>query len=317
MSGQALVVGGSGQVGAELLRQLVELHGPGYGLPTSRHGGDGYGLPLDLATLDRNAAEALLEGHPFDAVFCVAGMTDVEGCEIDPELAERTNARGPAALAAAARRRDLPFVYYSTEYVFDGDPRRPGPYREADPTHALSVYGQSKLDGEAAVLRVHPGALVLRTTVVYGPDARGKNYVYSLMRNLGAGRRMRVPADQISTPTYTRDLVRTTLRLVAAGATGVWHVCGPELLSRMAFAEQVAGFLGLDGTLLEPVPTADLGQRAPRPLAAGLATGKLRNRLPEMPMRTVPESLADCEGELRSFLRTVEESLHALPMEGR
>lgn len=264
-------------------------------------------MALDLAAVDLQSAAALLGSYDLRAVFCVAGMTDVEGCEDKPELAERTNARGPAVLAGYARRRDLPFVYYSTEYVFDGDPRRPGPYGEGDATHALSVYGRSKLEGEVAVLRAHPGALVLRTTVVYGPDVRGKNYVYSLMRNLGAGRRMRVPADQISTPTYNRDLVRTTLGLVDAGAKGIWHLCGPELLSRMEFAEQVAEFLGLDAGLLEPVPTAELGQRAPRPLSAGLATDKLRAGFPEPRMRTVAESLADCEGEMRAFLRVVDE----------
>lgn len=306
MSVRALVVGASGQVGAEMLRQLAEAHGTGYGLPTSRHASEAGWLALDLAAMDAAAADRLLSLYELDAVFCVAGMTDVEGCEGEPELAERTNARGPAVLAEYARGRDLPFVYYSTEYVFDGDPRRPGPYREEDLPHALSVYGRSKLDGEAAVLQAHPGALVLRTTVVYGPDTRGKNYVYSLMRNLGEGRRMRVPADQISTPTYSRDLVRATLGLVAAGASGVWHLCGPELLGRMEFALEVAKFLGLDATLLDPVPTAELGQRAPRPLAAGLSTDKLRSRFPGLAMRTVTESLADCEEELRAFQRTVE-----------
>lgn len=308
MSGRALVIGVSGQVGAEMLRHMAATQGPGYALPGSRRGSgrDGGGLELDLATIDAGMAEDLLAPYALRGIFCVAAMTDVEGCEVEPHLAERTNARGPAVLAEYARLRDLPFVYYSTEYVFDGDASRPGPYREDDPTHALSAYGKSKLDGEAAVLQAHPGALVLRTTVVYGRDMRSKNYVYSLMRNLGAGRRMRVPADQISTPTYNRDLVRTTLGLVEAGASGVWHVCGPELLSRMEFAEQVAGFLGLDAGLLDPVPTAELGQRAARPLAAGLAIGRLQGRFPELRMRTVAESLADCEGEMRAFLRVIE-----------
>lgn len=319
MSGRALVVGVSGQVGAEMLRQLAATQGSGYALPSSRQVSDekeGW-LALDLATVDARATDDLLAAYDLRAIFCVAGMTDVEGCEGEPEMAERTNALGPAELAGYARRQDLPFVYYSTEYVFDGNPSRPGPYREDDVTHALSVYGCSKLAGEAAVLRAHPGALVLRTTVVYGPDGRGKNYVYSLMRNLGAGRRMRVPADQISTPTYNRDLVRATLGLVDAGASGIWHVCGPELLSRMEFAEQVAEFLGLDAGLLDPAPTAELGQRAPRPLAAGLATDKLRGRFPELPMRTVAESLADCECELRAFLQTVQAQESASTVMGR
>ncbi len=300
-----------------MLRQITESRGPGYALPSSRHAaGEGW-LALDLAMLDAERTDRVLEGYELDQILCVAGMTDVEGCEGKPELAEQTNARGPAVLAGYARKRDLPFVYYSTEYVFDGDPGRPGPYREDDATNALSAYGQSKLDGERAVLRAHPGALVLRTTVVYGPDARGKNYVYSLMRNLGAGRRMQVPADQISTPTYSRDLVRTTLGLVGAGASGVWHLCGPERLSRMAFAREAADFLGLSADLLDPVPTAELRQRAARPLAAGLAIGKLQERFPGLPMRTVRESLEDCEGVLRAFLREVEAGTREMQAAGR
>lgn len=307
MSRQVLVVGATGQVGAEMLRQLSEEHGTEYSVPTSRHASEAGWLALDLASLDAAEAERLLNPYELDAVFCVAGMTDVEGCEGQPDLAERTNAHGPAVLAEYARRRALPFVYYSTEYVFDGDPRRPGPYREEDEPHALSAYGRSKLHGEAAVLQAHPGALVLRTTVVYGPDARAKNYVYSLMRNLHTGRRMRVPADQISTPTYNRDLVRATLGLVAAGASGVWHLCGPELLGRMEFALEVAAFLGLDASLLDPVSTVELGQRAPRPLSAGMAIHKLQHRFPALAMRTVAESLTDCEAELRAFLQTLDE----------
>ena len=303
---RALVVGATGQVGAQMMKMLAVSRGPGYALPSSsgQPVPDGF-LSLDLATLDEVGAERLLSSYCLDSVYCVAGMTDVERCEDSSDLAWRTNARGPAVLAAHAQQRGVPFLCYSTEYVFDGDPQHPGPYTETDPARPLSVYGRSKLEGEHAVLAAHPGALVLRTTVVYGPDERGKNYVYSLMRHLGAGRRMRVPSDQVSTPTYNRDLVRTSVGMMEAGASGIYHVCGPELLSRMEFALRIAAALGLDEDLLDPVPTCDLGQRAARPLAAGMAIGKLEREFPALRMRTLEEALRDCELELRQFLNKV------------
>jgi dTDP-4-dehydrorhamnose reductase len=144
---------------------------------------------------------------------------------------------------------------------------------------------------------------VLRTTVVYGPDDRQMNYTYSLMRNLANGTAMRVPQDQISTPTYNRDLAQTTLGLVEAGASGVFHVAGPELLGRLEFAQRVAEMLGLDASLLQGVDTAELGQVARRPLWAGLATEKLLRLYPQLRMRTLAESLKDCEAEFRTFLQ--------------
>jgi dTDP-4-dehydrorhamnose reductase len=271
-------------------------------LATSREEREGW-LRLDLAALTQaEQAGDVLDSKELTAIYCVGGMTHVDGCEAQPELAWRTNARGPGVLAAYARRRGLPFVFFSTEYVFDGSSDDPGPYSETSRTNPLSVYGKSKLEGEQRVLNAHADALVLRTTVVYGPDPRQMNYLYALMRNLSSGTRMRVPEDQISTPTYNRDLIHAAMGLVQANASGVLHVAGPERMGRLAFAEQIAMRLGLDANLLEGVATAAVGQAAARPLDAGLTTGKLRAQHPELRMRTLAESLQECSEELRAFL---------------
>jgi dTDP-4-dehydrorhamnose reductase len=271
-------------------------------LATSRKERESW-LRMDLATLsDTEQLAGLLDDTDLDAVYCVGGMTHVDGCEAEPELAWRTNARGPGVLAEYARRRNLPLVYFSTEYVFDGTAEDAGPYVEQSRTNPLSIYGSSKLEGEQRVLEAHPEALVLRTTVVYGPDPRRMNYLYALMRNLAAGTKMRVPEDQISTPTYNRDLIRAAMGLVDAGASGVFHVAGPERMGRLRFAQQIAARLHLDASLLEGVSTAALGQPAARPLDAGLATEKLRCLHPELTMRTLAQSLEDCAVELREFL---------------
>ncbi len=314
MQARTLIAGATGQVGTQMLRYVTSQRGEGVALPTTRHDpsrGEGW-LRLDFGELETVAqAAALFDGYALDSIYCVAGMTAVDACEDEPEMAFRTNARGPGVLAAYAQRRAVPFVYFSTEYVFDGAAEHPGPYAEEDALRPLSVYGKSKLAGEEAVMAACAAALVLRTTVVYGPDARQKNYLYSLMRNLATGMRMKVPEDQVSTPTYNLDLIRAAMGLVACGATGVFHVCGPELLGRLAFAREIAAKLGLDGSLLEGRLTAELGQRAPRPLAAGLATGKLAAMYPQLRMRPLGAALEDCAEELRGFLGSVRGAVQA------
>jgi dTDP-4-dehydrorhamnose reductase len=295
---KSLIVGASGQVGTQMLAALGER-----ALATSRVAREGW-LKLDVAELATPAQAAdLLDAHELDAIYCVGGMTWVDGCEKDPELAHRTNARGPGVLAAYARQRAVPYVFFSTDYVFDGAKEHPGPYTEDAEPHPLSIYGKTKLEGEQRLLAAYPEALVLRTTWVYGADARQMNSLYSMMRSLLAGKPMQVPHDQISSPTYNRDLVRAALGLVASRASGVFHVTGPELLGRLEFLQRVASKLGLDARLLQGVATAEMKQPASRPLNSGLATGKLTAEFPQLWMRTLGEALEDCDAELRQFLR--------------
>jgi dTDP-4-dehydrorhamnose reductase len=295
--GKSLIVGASGQVGTQMLAALGER-----ALATSRVARAGW-LVLDVAELAEPAQAArLFDEQELDAVYCVGGMTWVDGCEKDPDLAHRTNARGPGVLAQYAKQRGLPYVFFSTDYVFDGAGDTPGPYAEDAPPHPLSVYGKTKLAGEQSVLDAYPQALVLRTTWVYGADSRQMNALYSMMRSLMAGKPMPVPADQISTPTYNRDLVNVALGLAGARASGLFHVGGPERMGRLDFLQRVASALALDASLLHAVTTAELNQPAARPLASGLAINKLTSRHPDLRMRTLNEALADCGAELRAFL---------------
>jgi dTDP-4-dehydrorhamnose reductase len=296
MSARSLLVGATGQIGRQMLGRLGER-----ALPTTRASQCDPGwLRLDLSAIaSRDDAERGLEGVELDAIFCLAGMTNVEACEDQEALALRVNVEAPGALAAVARGRGVPFVYFSTDYVFDGVD---GPYDEEDDVNPLSVYGKSKWRGEIRVREQHAGALILRTTVVYGQDVAEKNFVYSLMHRLREGGTMRVAEDQISTPTYNMDLAMVTEALVDQGASGIYHVCGPEVLSRVEFARKVAMALGLDAGLIEGAATSELGQRAPRPLRAGLRTERLRREFPSLELRTVAESIAECMPAMKRFL---------------
>lgn len=276
---KALVIGAGGQIGAILAAQCslkgMETLGAGVGAEALR---------LDLGAAD-SVQEAFAQARP-DIVFLCGAMTHVDGCERDPELASRVNARGPALVAGQCRAAGARLVYLSTEYVFDG---KAGPYGEDDPVNPISVYGRTKLEGEQAVLAL-ADALVIRTTVVYSHGAASMNFIMQLINNARAGRVMRVPQDQFSNPTYAPELAAAILELADKGAAGIYNVVGPELLNRYDFALKACAVLGFDASFLKPVTTAQLGQAAARPLKAGLKTLKL--------VKTLGHSLAPVEKSL-------------------
>lgn len=280
---RAVVIGASGQVGGALCRELARRGHQRVGtharVPAPDSG------PLDLA--DAGAVERLLGEVAPDWVFCAGALTHVDYCEEHPEEAARLNRDAPRAAARAAARIGAGFVFYSTEYVFDG---AAGPYAEEDPAHPLSVYGRTKWEGEQAVREAAPRSLVVRTTVVYGPERQEKNFVYQVIRRCRAGEPMLVPADQVSTPTFNGDLAAASVELAERNAVGVYHVAGTSLLARYAFARLAASAFELDPAALVPVPTARLGQRAPRPLGGGLRVDRVRQLL-STPLGSAAEGL--------------------------
>ncbi len=280
---RALVIGASGQVGAALGERL-SARGHGWVGTYTRVHRAGL-LALDIA--DADATRSVIDKAAPDWVFCAGALTHVDYCEEHPEEAMRLNRDAPALVARIAAERGAGIVFYSTEYVFDGEG---GPYAEDDPVRPLSVYGRSKLEGERAVGEANPRAVIVRTTVVYGPEPQRKNFVYQLLRRGRAGERMRVPDDQVSSPTCNADLAAASVELTEREIRGIYHVAGPEVLDRHAFARLVCRVVGLDAALLEPVATSALGQRARRPLRAGLRIDRARAMLAS-PLRGPEEGL--------------------------
>jgi dTDP-4-dehydrorhamnose reductase len=286
---RVLVVGASGQVGAALSRRLAARGDVVVG--THRRAPRADTVALDIE--DSAAIRAVIERSAPELIFFTAAFTHVDGGEDDPAGAFAINRDAPALAAREAARRGAGFVFYSTEYVFDG---AAGPYGENDAARPLSVYGRSKLAGEEAVLDAHPGAIVVRTTVVYGVDAQGKNFVHQVLRRAHAGEPMKVPNDQRSTPTYVEDLAAASIALVDKRLNGIFHVAGPTVMDRLEFARQICGVFGLDPGFLDPVSTESLGQKARRPLGAGLRTDRLAGfgitlRAPGDGLRAMREAL--------------------------
>lgn len=266
---RALVIGASGQVGAALMQALRARGHEGHGTYT-QHAVE-HLSPLDVT--DRGAVERAVKDFSPDWVLCPGGLTHVDYCEEHPADAFALNRDAALDAGRIGARSGAGFVFFSSEYVFDGGQ---GPYAEDDPASPLSVYGRSKWEGERAVLAEIPRAVVVRSTVVYGPDRQGKNFVYQLIRNCRRGQPMRIPMDQVSSPTYNVDLAEATVELCERELSGVYHLAGDGVLDRFAFAELACRVFELDASRLSPVPTAALGQKAARPLKGGLLIDKAR-----------------------------------------
>src|SRR5262245_38718239 len=278
---RAFVIGASGQVGGCLLEAFRARRHDTLGTH-AQHPVDGL---AHLDVTDHTAVDRAVSAARPDWVLCPAGLTYVDYCEEHPAVAFAINRDGALAAARSAARVGAGFVYFSTEYVFDGER---GPYAEDDAAHPISVYGRSKWEGERAVLEAMPGALIVRTTVVYGPERQEKNFVYQLIRNCRSGQGMRIPADQVSSPTYNVDLARAIVELCERKLGGVYHLVGDGVMDRFAFARTACEVFELDGSRLTPVTTAELGQKAARPLKAGLLIAKAKSVL-KTPLRS-PEA---------------------------
>lgn len=264
MKPRVVVLGPRGQVGYELVRTLI----PAFEVVTL----DRASAPLD--DVDRLVA-AVRAASP-DLIVNAAAYTAVDKAESEPELARRINAEAPAALAGLGVR----FVHYSTDYVFDGNGERP--YREDDPVGPTSVYGETKLQGEQAVLAADPRNLVLRVAWVYG--TRGKNFLLT-MKRLGAdGRSLRVVSDQIGAPTWSREIANATVeairRLGPEDPGGLYHLPAGGTASWYDFARAILG----EEASIEPIPTSAYPTPAKRPAYSVLDGSVFRERFGfEMP----------------------------------
>lgn len=269
---RALVVGASGQVGGGLMQALRARGHEATGTYSGHAVPDAW--PLDIRNTD--AVEHAVHFVKPDWIFCPAAISHVDYCEEHPDETSALNRDAPLFLGRMAQRAGAAFVFYSSDYVFDG---LAGPFGEEDEPRPLNVYGRSKLEAERAILAAIPRALVLRTSVVYGPETQQKNFVYQLVRACREGRPFRPAVDQHASPTYGPDLASASVEACEKGLTGLYHMAGADTLDRWAFSRLIVETFSLDGSHLTPAITAELTQKAARPLKGGLRVGKAQAAL--------------------------------------
>ncbi len=227
--------------------------------------------------LDRFATEH----RPTWLVNCAA-YTAVDKAESEPEAARKLNADGPGNLARLANRLGIPLVHFSTDYVFDGSGNRP--WNEEDRPSPLSVYGQTKLEGEQRIAESTNRFFLFRISWLYG--RHGPNFVRTMLRLLREKESLRVVSDQTGSPTWTLTLAENLVRLIARNDDryGIYHYADDGIISWHEFATGIrdeALRLGLltKSIPIEPIPTEAYPLPAPRPRNSAFAKTKVRDRL--------------------------------------
>ncbi|HEV2074197.1 MAG TPA: dTDP-4-dehydrorhamnose reductase [Thermomicrobiales bacterium] len=251
------MTGAGGQLGRYL---CTELRDAGYDVIRLGHA-EGNDIDAVVDISDANAVHDVFGDSPPDTVIHAAAYTDVDGCEKNRELANQVNHLGSRNIAEASKRAGAWLLAVGTDFVFSGESDEP--YAEDAEPGPISVYGQSKLDGERAVLATEDSFAVARTSWVFGGE--GKHFprtVVSMLQERGA---MSVVDDEVSSPTYAGDLARALVALVPLRPSGVLHLSNEGVVSRYQFAREVARIAGLDPRSVTPTSTAEFLAKYPLP----------------------------------------------------
>jgi len=293
-----LLSGAAGQPGQALRQQLpaeVELIATSRGADRTPEPLGAHYRPLDITVATE--VDAVFDAVRPEVVIHTAAMTNVDACELDPAACRLQNVTATEHLVQAAKRHGSHFIHLSTDFIFDG---RNGPYREEDAPAPLSIYGHSKLDSERIVKDAGLAKwAIARTIIVYG-IAEGlsrSNVVLWAKSALEKGEPIKVVDDQWRMPTLAEDLADGCIRIASQGATGIYHLSGPDGMSILELVERVGRFFHLDTSVVTPGKSATLGQPAQRPPRTGFVLDKARRDLGYAP-RSLEDGLAVVRDQL-------------------
>ena len=299
-----LLTGVSGQVGGALASRLKGLGGV---------------IPSDSASLDfakPDLIAAVLDRLAPDLIVNPAAYTAVDKAEDEPDRAMRVNAHAPGAIACWAAAQAVPFIHFSTDYVYSGEGARP--WREDDPPQPLSAYGASKLAGDRAILAAGGFPLILRTSWVYA--AQGRNFLRTIARLARERSELTIVADQIGAPTSAALLADSVAAMVAGGldalraqalaAGGLVHLAAAGETSWHGFACAIveglrARSIKLTAERVLAIRTEDYPTRAKRPRNSRLDLARLRKLFGLTPM-TWREALSPELDALAAELHSAE-----------
>jgi len=215
---------------------------------------------LDIT--DAHAVNEIIQSARPEVVINCAAWTDVDGCESDPEHAERANALAPELLARNCREIDALLITISTDYVFDGT--KEGFYTQRDQPNPISVYGRSKLEGERRAQAAWARTMVVRSGYIFG--AAGKNFLSTVVERARSGTAIMAIDDMFGTPTHARELAQRLRQLADVDLPGTYHVVNAgEGVSFYDFARAALQISGDDGVEIKRVRLAELNRPAPRP----------------------------------------------------
>lgn len=264
-----LVTGANGQLGWELA-QVSKLF-----------------PQFDFVFVDRNAMDlsnpAELESiiHLFapDAIINTAAYTAVDKSETEKELAHTINATAVATMAQIAYKKNIPFITYSTDYVFNGQAN--SPYTTDTPLAPVNYYGQTKADGEIMAMEENPNSIIIRTSWVF--SSHGNNFVKTMMRLMKERDALNIVGDQKGRPTYAKDLALTTIKMLEAihngkDIKGIYHYANTGETTWYEFASKIKDIAGLECNLTS-ITSDQFPTPAKRPAYSVLDTTKIEHAI--------------------------------------
>ncbi len=279
---RVLITGHKGMLGSEL---FAFAKGKGHEV-----------VGLDLPEHDithREETMVFVRSQKPDFILHAAGMTAVDRCESEVETAYLVNATGTQNVCLAASELDVPLLYFSTDYIFDGEKPHPLLYDEWDAANPLSVYGKSKYVGEVFVRELCRRHFIVRISWLCGKN--GANFVETMLKLARERDRVQVVSDQIGSPTFVADLVPEIFRLIDSGAFGTYHITNNGYCSWYDFAQKIFELQQLK-TQIEPVSTEQFARPAPRP-----RNSRLSHRLYD---NAIGDRMPSWEEGLKKYLKT-------------
>lgn len=258
---KVLVTGVKGQLGYDVVNEL-----------TAR-GHEAIGVDVqDMDITDAEAVDRVIKAAAPDAVIHCAAYTAVDAAEDNEEICRRVNAGGTQNIANVCKELDIKMIYISTDYVFNGEGERP--WEPDDRREPVSVYGQTKYEGELAVQNTLEKYFIVRIAWVFGIN--GKNFVKTMLKLAETHDTLRVVDDQFGSPTYTFDLSKLLVDMIETEKYGVYHATNEGICSWYEFACAIFKEAGLgDKITVNPVSTEEYGAKASRPANSRMSKEKL------------------------------------------
>lgn len=274
------IFGATGMLGKALLRQWK----------------DDQIIAVGSADADIRVADQVLkvvENAKPDWIVLAAAYTDVDGCEINPQLAAAVNTHGAVNVAKAAARVGSRLLFISTDYVFDG--KKNSPYETGDARNPINAYGKSKADAEIKLSEILPECCIVRTSWLFGPG--GKCFPDTILKIAATRDQIEVVNDQRGSPTYTLDLAEAIMKLRRANARGVIHCTNSGDCTWFDFAQEILRQAG-SNTVVKSTSSDKYVRPAERPKYSVLSPASLHAY--GIHMRTWQETISDYLAERSS-----------------
>ncbi|MCX6148424.1 MAG: SDR family oxidoreductase [Candidatus Kapabacteria bacterium] len=207
-----------------------------------------------------------------DIIINPAALTNVDLCEDDRKLAWDMNVLVVENLEKYCKLNECKLITFSTDYIFDG---KKGPYLEEDIPSPISYYGKTKLAAENIIKASNSNCAIIRTNVVYGNSSYAKDdFIKWLIKKFTSNEKMNIITGQYCNPTFVDDVAYSVYKIIDKDLKGVYNIAGKDYVNRYEIALKVAKVYGFDPSLISPIESSKLHQKAKRPENGGLITLK-------------------------------------------